>query len=66
MALDEEAGKFSIIMHHCPSKGRLLEEKHIESYPVADIAMCSTGGYWSRWDMNMLSICLKRTVPDAG
>jgi hypothetical protein len=34
MELDEEAGEFSITMHHCPSKGRLLEWKHIE--PHAD------------------------------
>ncbi len=33
MELDEEAGTFSIAMHHCPSKGRLLEYKHIEPYP---------------------------------
>jgi predicted ArsR family transcriptional regulator len=32
MELDEEAGTFSILMHHCPSKGRLLEWKHIEPY----------------------------------
>lgn len=32
MELDEEAGEFRIIMHHCPSKGRLLEMKHIEPY----------------------------------
>jgi effector-binding domain-containing protein len=32
MELDEEAGEFSITMYHCPSKGRLLECKHIESY----------------------------------
>ena len=32
MELDEEAGEFSINMHHCPSKGRLLEYKHIEPY----------------------------------
>ncbi len=32
MALDEEAGEFTITMHHCPSKGRLLEYKHIEPY----------------------------------
>jgi hypothetical protein len=32
MELDEEAGEFSITMHHCPSKGRLLEWKHIEPY----------------------------------
>ena len=32
MELDEEAGEFSITMHHCPSKGRLLEYKHIEPY----------------------------------
>lgn len=32
MELDEEAQEFRIIMHYCPSKGRLLEEKHIEPY----------------------------------
>ena len=32
MELDEEAGTFSIDMLHCPSKGRLLEYKHIEPY----------------------------------
>ena len=32
MELDEEAGEFKITMHHCPSKGRLLEVKHIEPY----------------------------------
>lgn len=32
MELDEDAGEFRIIMHHCPSKGRLLEYKHIEPY----------------------------------
>ena len=32
MELDEEAGLFSISMHHCPSKGRLLEWAHIEPY----------------------------------
>lgn len=32
MELDEEAGKFSIDMHYCPSKGRLLQCKHIEPY----------------------------------
>jgi len=32
MELDEEVGEFRIIMHHCPSKGRLLECKHIEPY----------------------------------
>ena len=33
MELDEDAEKFSISMHHCPSKGLLLENKHIETYP---------------------------------
>jgi len=33
MELDEESGEFSITMHHCPSKGRLLEYEHIEPYP---------------------------------
>ena len=32
MELDEEAREFSITMHHCPSKGRLLEYTHIEPY----------------------------------
>ena len=32
MELDEDAGEFSIAMHHCPSKGKLLEYKHIEPY----------------------------------
>lgn len=32
MELDEDSGEFSITMHHCPSKGRLLEDKHIEPY----------------------------------
>ena len=33
MTLDEENGEFSIVMHHCPSKGRLLEFKHLTPYP---------------------------------
>mgnify|MGYP001620054195 CR=1 FL=1 len=33
MELDEEAGTFCITMHKCPSKGRLLEWRHIEPYP---------------------------------
>jgi hypothetical protein len=32
MELDEEAGEFSITMHRCPSKGMLLDLKHIEPY----------------------------------
>ena len=32
MELDEEKGEFRMFMHRCPSKGRLLEEKHIEPY----------------------------------
>ena len=32
MELDEEEGFFRIAMHHCPSKGLLLETKHIEPY----------------------------------
>ena len=32
MELDEDAGEFRIIMHHCPSKGRLLELEHVERY----------------------------------
>lgn len=32
MTLDEDAGEFEIVMHYCPSKGRLLEFKHIEPY----------------------------------
>lgn len=33
MTLDEENGVFTIEMKHCPSKGRLLEYKHLEPYP---------------------------------
>ena len=33
MELDEEAGIFSIAMHHCPSKGRLLEEEAMTPWP---------------------------------
>ena len=33
MELDEEAGEFRIQMHHCPSKGRLLEYGHFAPYP---------------------------------
>ncbi len=32
MELDEEAGEFRIVMHHCPSKGRLLELENFEPY----------------------------------
>ncbi len=32
MELDEDAGEFRITMSHCPSKGRFLDEKHIEPY----------------------------------
>jgi hypothetical protein len=32
MTLDEDAGEFEITMHHCPSKGRLLDLKHIVPY----------------------------------
>jgi len=32
MELDEEQGVFRIIMHHCPSKGRLLELDRLEPY----------------------------------
>jgi len=32
MELDEETGTFSIAMHQCPSKRRLLESRHIEPY----------------------------------
>jgi hypothetical protein len=32
MELDEKGGEFRIVMHHCPSKGRLLELGHIEPY----------------------------------
>jgi hypothetical protein len=33
MELDEERGEFTITMHRCPSKGRLLEMGHIAAYP---------------------------------
>lgn len=32
MELDEAQGFFRIDMHHCPSKGRLLEYRHIQPY----------------------------------
>ena len=32
MELDEEAGEFRNAMHRCPSKGLLLEYKHIQPY----------------------------------
>ena len=32
MELDEAMGEFKIIRHHCPSRGSLLEYKHIEPY----------------------------------
>ena len=32
MELDEDAGKFRIIMHHCPSMGLLLELDYMERY----------------------------------
>jgi hypothetical protein len=32
MVLDEEQGFFSITMHNCPSKGRLLQLKHVKPY----------------------------------
>ena len=32
MTLDEEAGEFRIDMHKCPSKGRLMQIKHVEPY----------------------------------
>jgi hypothetical protein len=32
IALDEDAGEFSIEMYSCPSKGRLLAEKHLALY----------------------------------
>ena len=33
MELDEEKGELRIAMHRCPSKGRLLEFKHMTPYP---------------------------------
>lgn len=32
MELDEDAGEFKISMHRCPSKGLLLNLKHVEPY----------------------------------
>lgn len=32
MTVDDEEGTFSIVMYHCPSKGRLLAMTHIEPY----------------------------------
>ena len=34
MEMDEEAGIFSIDMHHCPSKGRLISEEGIAPWPA--------------------------------
>lgn len=33
MTLDEDRGLFEIVMHSCPSKGRLLEFTHMKPYP---------------------------------
>lgn len=33
MELDEEAGEFRLYMNYCPSKGMLLELKHVKPYP---------------------------------
>lgn len=33
MTCDEENGVFTIEMHHCPSKGRLLQWDHFSPYP---------------------------------
>jgi len=32
MELDEDLGEFRILMHHCPSKSRLLDCAHVEPY----------------------------------
>jgi len=32
MTVDDEEGTFSIVMHNCPSKGRLLAMEHITPY----------------------------------
>jgi hypothetical protein len=32
LTLDEENGEFKLDMFHCPSKGRLLDFKHVEPY----------------------------------
>lgn len=32
MTLDERAGEFTILMHACPSKGRLLKSDDVEPY----------------------------------
>lgn len=33
MEINDEENYFTIVMHHCPSMGRLLELQHIERYP---------------------------------
>ena len=33
MELDEEAGEFSLVLHQCPSKARLLADPQVEPYP---------------------------------
>ena len=32
MTVDDEANTFEIVMHNCPSKGRLLKMDHVEPY----------------------------------
>ncbi|NLC67363.1 MAG: hypothetical protein GX754_00955 [Clostridiaceae bacterium] len=32
MELDEDKDEFKIVMHHCPSKGRLAETEHAKPY----------------------------------
>ncbi|MHB9025772.1 MAG: hypothetical protein ACYC7E_16660 [Armatimonadota bacterium] len=33
MELDEDTNVFTIVMHRCPSRGRLMELTHLEPYP---------------------------------
>ena len=33
MEIDDEENIFTIVMRHCPSRGRLLEMTHIDAYP---------------------------------
>jgi len=78
MEFDEDAGTFSIHMHHCPSKGRLLELDHVEPYhdycghcPVLYRRVLEPLGYSYDMDMSNVdrgkcSVAVTRKLEDAG
>ncbi|MBU4285711.1 MAG: hypothetical protein KKF10_06615 [Verrucomicrobia bacterium] len=78
MELDEEAGTFSITMHKCPSKGRLLEWRHIQPYhdycrhcDVLYREVLEPLGYayeidLSQCDMARCSLVVRRREPSPG